>query len=146
MECSEISISRTWNNHYINYDPLLDEVLSNHSKYKLNDKEKKYAKCGDYLKLGEKNIWLQFHYEDLTRTRLVAYIEGDSFRIWSILSTPKRIGLGSRTLEFLNQKIFETGCKLKLFIVDVWPVAKGFWDKMKKRSLITDYEVSECPI
>ncbi len=144
MECSEIS--KIWNNYNISYDPLLDDVLSNHSKFKINNKEKNYAKCGDYLKLGEKNIWLQFHYENFTRCRLVAYIEGEKFKIWSIVSTPKKIGLGSRTLEFLNQMFLDSGCKLKLFIVDVWPVAKGFWDKMKQRSLITDYEVSECHI
>ena len=142
MECSEIS--KIWNNYHISYDPLLDDVLSNHSKFRLNNNEKKYAKCGDYLKLEEKNIWLQFHYEDFKRTRLVAYIEGDEFKIWSIVSTPKKIGLGSRTLEFLNQKFLESCCNLKLFIVDVWPVAKGFWDKMKQRRLITGYEVSEC--
>jgi hypothetical protein len=144
LECSEIS--KTWNNYQISYDSLLDEVLSNHSKYKLNDKEREDAKSGDYLKLSEKNIWLQFHYEDFARTRLVAYIEGDLFKIWSIVSTPKRIGLGSRTLEFLNQKFLASGCELKLFIVDVWPVAKVFWDKMKERNLISDYEVSECHI
>jgi hypothetical protein len=144
LECSEIS--KTWNNYHLSYDPLLDDILSNHSKFKLNTQEKKYAECGDYLKLGDKNIWLQFHYEHFERCRLVAYIEGDILKIWSIVSTPKRTGLGSRTLEFLNQKILESGCNLKLFIVDVWPVAKGFWDKMEKRNLITGYEVSEITI
>ena len=141
MECSEISI--IWKIYHFTYDPLLDDVLRDPSKFKLNNKEKKYAKCGDYLKLGVKNIWLQFHYENFTRCRLVAYLEGDLFKIWSIVSTPKRIGLGSRTLEFLNQKFIGSVSKLKLFIVDVWPVEKGFWDKMKQRNLITDFEVSE---
>ena len=141
MECSENS--KTWNNYHFSYDPLLDYVIQNPLKFKLNNKEKKYSKCGDYLKLGEKNIWLQFHYENFSRSRLVAYIEGDLFKIWSIVSTPKRKGLGSRTLEFLNQQFIESGCNLKIFIVDVWPVAKGFWDKMKQRNLITDFEVSK---
>lgn len=141
MECSEIS--KTWNNYHFIYDPLLDDVLHHPSKFKLNNKEKKYAKCGDYLKIGRKNIWLQFHYKEFTRCRLVAYIEGDLFKIWSIVSTPKRRGLGSRTLEFLNQKLIESGSNLKVFIVDVWPIAKGFWDKMKQRKLITDFEVAE---
>jgi len=143
LECSEIS--KTWHNYHFSYNSLLDDVLQDPSKFKLNNKEKKYAKCGDYLKLGGKNIWLQFHYEDFTRCRLVAYLEGGLFKIWSIVSTPKRIGLGSRTLEFLNQKLSER-CKLKLFIVDVWPVAKGFWDKMKQRNLITDFEVAEIAL
>jgi len=144
MECYEIP--KTWHNYHFTYDPLLDHVIQNPSKFKLNNKEKKYAKCGDYLKLGGKNIWLQFHYENSSRCRFVAYIEGDLYKIWSIISTPKRRGLGSRTLEFLNQKLIESGCNLKLFIVDVWPVAKGFWDKMKQRNLITDFEVSEIII
>lgn len=144
MECYEIS--KTWNNYHFTYDPLLDEILQNPSIYNLSNKEKKYAKCGDYLKLGKKNIWLQFHYENRTRCRLVAYIEEDLFKIWSIMSTPKRIGLGTRTLEFLNKKFNEAGCNLNLYIVDVWPIAKCFWDKMKQRNLITDFEVAEVII
>lgn len=144
MECYEIP--KTWHNYHFTYDPLLDHVIQNPSKFNLNNKEKKYAKYGDYLKLGGKNIWLQFHYENSSRCRFVAYIEGDLFKIWSIISTPKRRGLGSRTLEFLNQKLIESGSNLKLFIVDVWPVAKGFWDKMKQRNLITDFEVSEITV
>jgi hypothetical protein len=141
MECYEVP--KTWENYHFTYDPLLDQVLQNPFKFTLNNKEKKYAESGDYLKLAEKNIWLQFHYENFSRTRLVAYIEGDLFKIWSIVSTPKKRGLGSRTLEFLNKKFIELACNLKLYVVDVWPVAKGFWDKMKQRKFITDFEMSE---
>jgi len=144
MECYKVP--KTWQNYHFTYDPILDDVIQNPSKFSLNDKEKKYAERGDYLKLEEKNIWLQFHYDDFTRCRLVAYIEEDLFKIWSIVSTPKRIGLGSRTLEFLNQKFSESACNLKLYVVEVWTVAKGFWDKMKHRDLITDFEVSEICI
>ena len=102
--------------------------------------DKKYARCGDYLKLDKKNIWLQFHFENFERCRLVAYIEDDFFKIWSIISTPKRAGLATRTLEFINEKIKEYGCSLTLYVVDVWPVAQEFWKKMKERNIIVDFE------
>ncbi|TFG30162.1 MAG: hypothetical protein EU532_01620 [Promethearchaeota archaeon] len=139
MECYEIST--IWSHHYITYDPLLDEVLECPAKFKLRSKKDKFfARCGDYLKLDKKNIWLQFHYENFARCRLVAYIEDDFFKIWSIISTPKRAGIATRTLEFINEKIKEMGCNLDLYVVDVWPVAQEFWKKMKKRNLIMDFE------
>ena len=104
MECSELST--IWSHHYITYDPLLDEVLECPAKFKLRSKKDKMSsKHGDYLKLDKKNIWLQFHYKNFARCRLVAYIEGGFFKIWSIISTPKRAGLATSTLEFINEKI-----------------------------------------
>ena len=145
MECYEIS--KTWSHHFIAYDPLLDEVLKSPSKFKLcNKKDEKLVKCGDYLKLDKKNIWLQFHYEYFARCRLVAYIEENFFKIWSIVSTPKRIGLASRTLEFIKQRISEAHSNLNLYAVDVWSVAQEFWKKMKDRRIIVDFEKYETTI
>ena len=145
MECSEIS--KICSHYHVSYDPLLDEVIDHPSKFNLtSNKDKMFAKCGDYLKLEKKNIWLQFHYENFARCRLVAYVEDNFFKIWSIISTPKRIRLASRTLEFINERINEAQSNLSLYAVDIWPVAQQFWKKMKERKIIVNFEKYEIKI
>ena len=140
LECYEPI--NNFNLYDVDYDSFLDDVLKNSEEFMIKSKEKSYVKCGDYLKLGEKNIWLQFHYKNFMRCRMVGFFDNNCFKIWSMISTPQKEGLGTRTLEIMNEKFKEIGKNILLCAIEVFPTALDFWKKMKSRNLIHDYEIS----
>ncbi|TFG07198.1 MAG: hypothetical protein EU539_05585 [Promethearchaeota archaeon] len=138
MECQKVSNNFVHSELYI--DPVLEEVLIDPCQYKIDEMERAHVDSGDYLNLRNKCLWLVFYFEHQARCRIAAYIQDGFFVIWSMVSTPQRKGVGSRTLKLLNQKFKEKECELGIRVVDVWPSAKLFWKKMKKRDLITGFK------